>query len=129
MSQEFNLSYRSDPKIVGPGKWDIIHTEGFKAKTNESQRRFIELVEEICREFKCEVCHGHCTKYIKDHPPSNYIGKEFEFEGVKEKLGMFVWSWEFHNSVNIRLGKPHMNYETAYYMYSTEEKCQQVCGL
>ena len=31
---------------------------------------------------------------------------------------MFKWSWKFHNSVNSRIGKPVLDWDTTYNLYS-----------
>lgn len=123
-----NTKYRADPKIVGPGKWDDMHMSGIKAVSVKNQLKSIELIKEICENFGCEVCHNHCIHYIKNHDPSLYVGKEYDIEGQKLRIGIFVWSWEFHNDVNRRLNKETMDFMTAFHMYS-DSKCHTVCGL
>lgn len=108
----------SDPKYIGPGYWDYIHRFSFNAKTIDKQKQMAVTIREICNNFPCKTCSGHCKEYIEKHPPEDFIGLKMEIYGKTEMLGMFVWSWKFHNTVNIRLNKPLMSWETAYNLYS-----------
>lgn len=119
----------TDPKYVGPGTWNVIHRTSFAANTLDEQKKFIKLMNEICSGFPCTVCKSHCTEYIKTHPMEEYLDKEIDINGKKVKLGMFIWSWKFHNAVNARLKKPIMNWTTAYNLYSGKEEliCSKSC--
>jgi hypothetical protein len=117
----------TDPKYVGPGTWSVIHKRAYKATTKKLQKEFIEFMKETCYEFPCTVCRGHCTEYINNHPLEEYLNNSVEIGGKKEKLGMFVWSWKFHNAVNMRLGKPIMDWDTAHSLYSNDSD-EMVCS-
>lgn len=114
----------TDPKIIGPGSWNIIHRMAFAAKTRPAMENFIFLMKQICDGFPCKVCKGHCQEYIKNHP----MEKEYNTLVGGESLGMFLWSWRFHNAVNLRLGKPQMNWQTAYDLYSGKMGEIEVCS-
>lgn len=120
---------RTDPKYVGPGTWDVIHRRSFKARTRKTQLEFIILMKDICDGFPCHVCRGHCKEYIKNHPLEEYLEVMIDINGKRLALGLFVWSWKFHNSVNTRLKKPIMSWETAYNIYSDKENlvCSKNC--
>ena len=119
----------TDPKYIGPGTWNLIHRHAFKARTHEQQLIFIEYMKETCYGFPCTVCKGHCTEYIKNHPMEDYLDVPFEINGEKHPLGLFVWSWKFHNAVNTRIGKISMSWDTAYNLYSETESlvCSKSC--
>jgi len=119
----------TDPKYIGPGTWDTIHRLAFKAHTKKSQLGFIESMKEICYGFGCKVCRGHCSEYIKNHPMEEYIGMQVDVDGQDIELGMFVWTWKFHNAVNARLKKPIMSWLTAYNLYSESDSlvCSKSC--
>lgn len=103
----------TDPTYVGPGTWNIIHRFARKAITSQLEIQFIEMMKIICKEFPCKVCRGHCTEYISNNPMEQYKNIKED----KELVGMFLWSWKFHNAVNLRLKKPIMSWETAYNLY------------
>ena len=119
----------TDPKYIGPGTWNLIHRRAFKAQTHEQQLAFIEEMKEVCYGFPCMVCKGHCTEYIKNHPLEEYLGVMVDIDGVQLPIGLFVWTWKFHNAVNARIKKPIMNWDTAYNLYSTSESlvCSKNC--
>jgi hypothetical protein len=108
-SSEKELSSHTDPKIIGPGGWSAIHVGAINAKTLEEKKDFIKWMKKYCETFRCHNCSQHCTKYIKEHPLEDFID---------EDVGMFRWSWLFHNAVNSRLGKNQVDWDTAYNMYT-----------
>ena len=119
----------TDPQYVGPGTWNVIHRLAFCANTKDKQKIFIYDMREICKGFPCKNCVQHCSKYIEDNPLEVCIGVVTEMNGEKKQLGMFIWTWKFHNIVNARLNKPYMTWDTAYNMYSHENSlvCSQEC--
>lgn len=104
----------SDPKVVGPGVWFAIHTKAIKAKTEQAKQEFVEFMVLLCTNFPCLQCRGHCTEYLKMYPIQEYWNDK-DINGVD--VGMFKWSWVFHNSVNLRTGKGDLSWNTAYNMY------------
>ena len=125
-----NFKDRTDPSYVGPGTWDVIHKKAFKSWSNDDQEQFCIFIREICSEFNCSVCRGHCSEYIEQHPPENLIGKQIKHNDKLLPLGIFAWTWKFHNAVNARLKKNIMKWDTAYDIYSTNEitSCSSKCA-
>lgn len=119
----------TDPKYIGPGTWNVIHRRAYKARSQKQQTDFIEFMKDICNGFPCFVCKGHCTEYIKNHPMEEYLAVMIDIKGQKIALGLFVWTWKFHNAVNTRINKPIMSWETAYNLYSEKESlvCSKNC--
>lgn len=114
----------TDPTIIGPIIWNLLHKQSYNAQTPEKERRFITLMEDICYDFPCKACRGHCTEYIKNHPMLDYAGSMTE----GKRLGLFIWTWKFHNAVNARLKKPIMSWSTALSLYGEEPKiCSAAC--
>lgn len=105
----------TNPTFVGPGTWNVIHTLAFKAKTKPQQQDFIKTLKIIIDYFPCEKCRGHAQDYLKNHPVEDY---------QNDNLGMFIWTWKFHNAVNFRTNPPkmQMSWELAYHLYA------QLCG-
>ena len=55
------------------------------------------------------------------------------FENIKnangKEIGMFKWAWMFHNTVNLRLHKPFVDWTTAWEMFDTgREVCTNCSG-
>lgn len=114
----------TDPKLSGPPVWYIIHSTAFASRDRESTERFICTMKNICNNFPCKHCKGHCQDYINKHP----IEKEPESSYDGKKTTMFMWSWKFHNAVNQRLNKPIINFETAYKLYDTSNPDNAICS-
>lgn len=122
-----DLKKLADPKSFGPGAWLMIHVLAYHAKTNEEKRTFENAMRTICPGLICETCKVHCGEYLRNHPIRDYWNVKNK---AGEDIGMFKWSWAFHNAVNARLGKEIMDYETAYHLYSGEPDtvCTTDCG-
>lgn len=119
----------TNPKYIGPGIWSIMHRRARRLRTHEQQVQFIDFVKDICYGFPCKVCKGHCSDYIKAHPLEEFIDVYMEIDGKLVLLGLFVWTWRFHNSVNGRLSKPLMSWDTAYNLYTEGDTliCNKNC--
>lgn len=117
-----------DPKKTGPGVWFAIHIMAISAKTVEQKKHFISFMKNICNNFKCMDCRNHCQEYIKNHPMEDFMHVLNE---SGDDIGMFKWSWIFHNAVNARLpGKKSLDWATAYGLYSNSDSgiCFEGCG-
>jgi len=115
----------SNPKVFGPGIWYLQHVKARDATTDEKKKQFIIDMKFVCQNLPCNECRGHCQTYMKSNPPENFLN-------IKENgidIGLFKWVWAFHNSVNSRLKKPIVDWNTAKKMYFEEsEVCMEECG-
>ncbi len=107
----------SDPRSFGAGAWLIIHILAYNAKTNVKKKAFEDAVQSISAGLKCHTCQTHCVEYVTKNPIRDYW---YVKSNAGEDIGMFKWSWIFHNAVNARLGKEILDYETAYHLYSDD---------
>lgn len=115
----------NDPRYIGPGTWFAIHLKARHANTPTKKREFTEFMWMIAHDFKCKTCAEHCRKYLEDHPITSYYDVK---SSSGEEIGCFKWSWMFHNAVNSRIGKPIVDWNTAYGMYFTESAvCEIGC--
>jgi hypothetical protein len=101
-----NHSRLHDPKYVGPGIWFSIHTLSANAKTPKEKENVIKQIRILQENFPCQECKTHFGKYLLNHPPEETIRDTNEDS-------LFLWTVNFHNSVNYRLGKPQISYEEA----------------
>ena len=99
----------TNPKYIGPGTWNVIHTLAYNAQTSSMQKNFMRTMETIVNFFPCEVCRGHSIDYLKNHPMRDYLS---------DALGLFVWTWKFHNHVIYRTNKQQMSWDMALHIYS-----------
>lgn len=120
LSEEFEEKVKlqigtlSKPTSFGPGGWSIIHILAKWAKTSERIETFIMIIDVIISTLFCIQCREHAITYLKNNPPSKYsLIKNIE----GRLIGMFLWSWEFHNIVNSRLGKSILAFDTAFNIY------------
>lgn len=105
-------------EIVGPGIWHVAHTFAAWAVTPEKRALFCTLMRtHIQPKLPCGECRGHAAAYIEANPP-------------EKSPDPLIWSWEFHNAVNKRLGKPEMEWDTCKKMYADGDvlNCNQGCG-
>jgi hypothetical protein len=84
--------------------WDNIHTKAAQVKTPQQHQEFCLWMRQIVSTMSCPSCRAHAQQYVLDNPPEN-------------AKNAFVWTWEFHNNVNQRLGKPQLDYGTAAIRY------------
>lgn len=105
-------------EIVGPGIWFTIHTQAIKATTDLLKRAFISNINILCDNFRCNNCRQHFREFIIKYPLENYWNIK---NNKKEDIGFFQWTWEFHNNVNIKLGKPTPSFGECYNYYSNTE--------
>ena len=117
---ETHLHSLSDPNYVGPGSWFALHMLSSKA-IPQFKDALVYYIKQFIDNFKCLRCREHAKKYMEVNPIENYLN---------QKDGLFKWTWEFHNTVNKRLGKPLVGWDEAYHMYHNPEAgvCSADCG-
>jgi hypothetical protein len=129
-SQAALLRKLTDPKYAGPGAWFSIHINGAHVKNYNDLVKGIEAIELILENWKCEVCNKHIKIKMETYPPRKCLDcKHKNHEGGLE-MCLHIWAVDFHNEVNIRLGKPVMDYRICYPFYSNAENeiCNDECG-
>jgi hypothetical protein len=118
----------TNPKYIGPGVWLLIHQKAALIKNKKDQLDYIMFIKDICENFPCKFCRGHCKEYIEEHPLEDYIDVYIKENKIKQYIGLFIWSWKFHNAVNERLRKPLMDWDTAYAIYVQQDENKKVCS-
>lgn len=117
--------YPSNPATLG-AIWWVIHIKAKHATTPELKSEFIDFMYLLSIEFPCGKCRSHIQEYLRDHPFDPFMNIVNE---KGEDVGMFKWSWIFHNSVNMRIHKPYVDWETAWEMFDTgREVCTNCSG-
>ena len=111
-------SKKEPPKFelgkYAPGIWLQIHIKGMLAVDEKSKQDFIDYMWFQAETFPCENCRKHINQYLKDHAFTHLYNAK---NNQGEEIGMFKWSWMFHNTVNTRLGKPYVDWNTAWEMF------------
>jgi hypothetical protein len=83
--------------IWGPRLWAEIHSTAAKS----SPAQFRKYLGTLPSRIPCEDCRYHFRSYIFTNPL-------LDFEDP------MIWSIDFHNAVNLRLGKKVLTYQEAY---------------
>ena len=105
----------NDPKKVGPGVWYTLHLKAKLATEQSSKDDFVKEIYFHYHNFPCLNCRTHIQEYVDSHSLKPFMTLIDE-NGVD--VGLFKWTWFFHNTVNKRLGKLYMDWETAYELYN-----------
>lgn len=83
---------------------------------SEKNRLFGSWIRDQVNNLPCASCIPHGQEYIRLNPP--------------EQESPSVWCWRYHNSVNRRLGKPEMEWNTykEIYLQGRNKICESDCG-
>jgi hypothetical protein len=115
----------SNPNTFGPGIWYCIHTMAKDATTEEKKIKFKSFVEQVISSLPCQTCLDHAIDYYKSNP----LDRFWNISEDGEQIGLFKWTWTFHNTVNNRLKKPFVSWENAKMLYSKDTGvCTSSCG-
>ena len=102
---------------INNGIWYTIHMLSAKAITPERKAVFREYMKFLSEDnLPCSNCSYHLREYLMQNP-------------LEKELNYFVWSWRFHNTVNQRLGKPEVDFETASKLYLHGGAVCRQCGI
>ncbi|GJD09119.1 hypothetical protein Gasu2_33900 [Galdieria sulphuraria] len=108
-----------EPDYWGPGFWLSIHLICFWAKDKPLQERLqlAELLKYMLSSIPCARCREHALRFVRDNDPSS-VARNHE-------LGLFAWSFLFHNAVNSRLGKPQPEFEDVRQTFADSFPCDK----
>jgi len=104
-------SYAPGPITVwGPRAWYWLHVFAINYNGTDKEKTLQRLVSFI-RTLPCHTCREHGTEYLKQNRPDMSSSETFQ-----------LWVWNFHNSVNKKLGKPFVTFDEYLQKY-TDEIC------
>jgi hypothetical protein len=92
----------------GEGSWYMIHIVCSDATTPEGIAAALYMIEVVKNKFFCAKCRTHFNEFCQKRNPKLEISK---------KLGLFYWSIDAHNNVNIMSNKPILSHDDAYNLY------------
>jgi hypothetical protein len=114
----------TDPSKFG-SIWTLIHVMAKHATTNELKEQFIKFMETLSEIFMCEKCRKHIADFMQKNPIRNYFNIKDE---KGNDIGMFKYTWLFHNAVNVRLKYPILDWNDALSMYDDSiSVCNKGC--
>lgn len=105
-------------EVLGPGIWHVLHKLGLEAQDENEITCYIWMVYRTIETLDCS-CKHHAIEYAQNNPPELFRNI-IDDEG--KQIGMFLWSFLFHNNVNLRLNKPLLNFDQAYSLWSGSGK-------
>lgn len=94
-----------DPATWGPPFWKTLHYIAHSYPDNPSEDirgSMLSLLSSMAVLLPCPVCQSHCVEYFCLHPPA-----------VESRQALIEYLWKFHNSVNVRTGKPELTLREA----------------
>jgi hypothetical protein len=115
--------YRNSTQF-GPGSWFSLHTYAANSFSAERKAAFIDFVNIITSNLKCHICRGHAIQYVTANPPALMYNLQ---DPDGREIGLFKWTWIFHNAVNRRLGYPEMSFDDAYRIFNPYNQNQPGC--
>jgi FAD-linked sulfhydryl oxidase len=88
--------------IWGPAYWYKLHMIAINYPYNPTRDKAASTAQDVfyfVKNLPCEECRQHASEYIHLNPI--HLGSSYTFQS---------WVFEFHNSVNRRLGKREITY-------------------
>lgn len=82
------------------GYWIAIHTTAAAYKNRFIRPYFIDWLKKILHNLRCKKCITHALEYLEKHP-------------IEMAENPLLWTIDFHNNVNKRLGKPELTHDEA----------------
>ena len=92
----------------GPVLWTILHALAERSGKlvspsyyDDERRQWIHLLTILPKMIPCPMCRVHSEEWLQTHPVT-------EIKNLKEEFHTWIVSWvyDFHESVNLRVGKP-----------------------
>jgi hypothetical protein len=111
------MQLQINPTVWGPSLWRVLHSLAFSiSQTPDPQktRQFLELVDSLRNLLPCEECRLHFDDYVNENNP-------------KKASDLAYWTFELHNSVNKRLGKPQFSFDDVSKLYLNDQ-CTMNCS-
>ena len=93
------------PEKWGPYYWGALHLAALGCPDAQVLRTFIECYKTV---LPCISCRAHFTQVLDENPVPD----------SPDPLAIFKWSVDIHNIVNERLGKPIVDYNDAYAIWT-----------
>ena len=112
----------SDPKYIGRGYWTAWHIKSLHADDKNKKSEVARSIVVDIIYFPCMNCRNHAKDYVRKNPLMEAIKKD-------DPLSLFIWTVNFHNFVNMRLGKTMINWQQAKKLWSGENVCFENCGM
>lgn len=107
MSKTLKDEKFADPNYLGPGIWWTLHTISFM---NLHDDLFLKIFKNTIDNLPCKKCRQHANEWYKNN--------NFDIYKASENYSQRIYTFNFHNEVNRRLGKEQMSYVEYDNVYS-----------
>jgi len=111
--QTLDYANTGNPEVWGPAMWFSLHNGAARYPNNPSpiwRERMKSFIQGLPVMLPCQDCSDHANAFIESRI-------KFIDNIVGNKQNLFTFFWEFHNSVNKRLGKRIVSFQEAYNIY------------
>jgi hypothetical protein len=107
--------------VWGPSLWRTLHSIAFSISYDhdsfEKRKQFFDLIESLRTLLPCEECRLHFEAYVNENKP-------------QKASDLAYWTFELHNSVNKRLGKPQYSFDDVSKLYLNKDaQCTMDCAM
>ena len=90
--------------------WAWLHTLAitYPHRPTDYDRRVVSLrIWNFVSHLPCWECQRHATQFVRSYPPD-----------TRSTHTLQRWAWNFHNAVNLRLGKPLVSFSGYQRIYA-----------
>nr|QBK90229.1 MAG: Erv1/Alr family disulfide (thiol) oxidoreductase [Pithovirus LCPAC102] len=108
----------------GKSFWQTMHIISYNFISEIDINSFIPLITSIISKMPCKKCIIEAKQYIFINNIKNITMKKIN----NKIITPFIWMCNFHNHVNIKLGKPTISWVLTYKKYNEiYESCNEGC--
>ena len=106
--------------------WELIHRLAVYCVDDVTTDAYLVLIDQIFKQLPDDECRcrTHAQEYVREHPINELRGYT---DDRGRPIGVFFWSWRFHNKVNRDLGKRLVPWPEAFSAYYGTQ-CESVCS-
>lgn len=97
--------------IYDSNLWNEIHQKAKEATTLPLKNEYVNLLNEIVSSHGCGGCAIDMKNFIAQNKLESYFPLTEVHLGKNIDIGLFRWSWLFHNHVNKKLRKVEPTFE------------------
>lgn len=98
--------------------WYLLHTISttYPDQPTALTRKYYSIfLNQLLYVIPCPRCQKECILYMKKHPPE-----------LQHQDSLYQWLYQFHNSVNSRLGKPTITLEACRNIYKSTNHAKNI---
>tara|TARA_Y100000741_G_scaffold364899_1_gene357577 strand:+ start:3738 stop:4187 length:450 start_codon:yes stop_codon:yes gene_type:complete len=98
----------SSKKAWGNATWYLIHTLAYKINDESHLGELVNQLYKICDNLPCIDCRDHAIMLLTKN----------NFKNINNKQQLILFMLEFHNAINVKLGKNKFTIEENNKLYS-----------